>query len=61
LPQSGRDVVPLRQRVQAGGDVRVERHLQERVVGFSEGVQIQGQGKKYDDEYWVKLAKAHKQ
>ena len=34
LPQSGRDVVPLRQRVQAGGDVRVERHLQERVVGF---------------------------
>lgn len=27
----------------------------------SEGVQIQGQGKKYDDEYWVKLAKAHKQ
>lgn len=27
----------------------------------TEGVQIQGQGKKYDDEYWVKLAKAHKQ
>ncbi|GAA5987663.1 hypothetical protein JCM10908_007156 [Rhodotorula pacifica] len=25
------------------------------------GVQIQGQGKNYDDEYWVKLAKAHKQ
>lgn len=25
------------------------------------GVKIRGQGKKYDDEYWVKLAKAHKQ
>lgn len=31
------------------------------VGGGSGGVKIQGQRQKYDDDYWVKLAKAHKQ
>lgn len=59
LKRAYKDITDLETKLQDEHRAALAAAAREEEAG--PGVRIQGGGKKYDDEYWVKLATGHKQ